>query len=286
MRALVVLALIANACGPCVEVITVPEATAPVLGPKFAAPCVPTDGHPCSFNLPGAPDAQPATLHRIVRFMAAGDTNTVGVIYPGTLGSYRTALWSTATANGMLMDFIGDQANGPGYSTTGGGTITLDGGLLDHGHEGFNYYAIEDWSSYYTRHQLARELRPDIVALNLGSYNVNQGGFNATTEATAYAALVDQILSDCTGLSSLFGDCKIIIVNVPPQSTGSYTTNAIAFNAQLATIAASRPRTVVVDLYTAVAPWGATNFYDAVNLNATGMAAWAPLMWSAMLRLF
>jgi len=256
----------------------------PDAGRRYSAsPCIATDGHPCSFNIADQnTDASTSAAHPVMRIMPCGDSNTQGPVSAGTEGAYRIGLWTRAQAARFQIDFVGDQNNGPGYNTDGGYVTGLDASLGDHNHEGLGGYTIETWQAYYQQHQLGREYHPDVLILQLGTNDITQGGFNATTELTNYAALVDEILSDCAGLSQLFGDCRIIITTIPPQHDTSITNNAIAMNVGLRTIAASRPRTMIADLYSAVAPYSVTNFYDDKHLNSTGQDVWAGIEYAAI----
>jgi len=251
MRALVVLALLSNACGPCVEVITVPEATAPVLGPKFAAPCVPTDGHGCSFTLPSDGNPAPVSQLNNLRLMPMGDDFVTDAAAADGNGSYRVEVWTRARADNFFITFVGSNTLGPGGDYLGVGDSSTIGSNKEEGHPG---YTIQNLFDSLNSYQQITEFQPDVVSLMIGSQDL-LGSYDMGVAESAYTTMLDKVLSDGVGQSRIFGDSVVFVCTLFYQNkSGTHAPNSAvdAFNAFLVTLVATRPRAKLVDTHAAL----------------------------------
>lgn len=150
--------------------------------------------------------------NRIARIMPLGDSITLGIsegvavtpepLRTQTVGGYRTVLWQQFLTDGLAIDFVGTQSNGPANL----------GDKDNEGHGGKTISFISDNVLDYLT-----ATKPDVVLLIIGTndtFAVEQpdGSFVETPVSTILAklsALIDQI-------NTFSSDIKLLVGSVPP----------------------------------------------------------------------
>ena len=153
----------------------------------------PTADEPDAAASDGAvPDADAnAPTPVVVRILPLGDSLTDGQFYAP--GGYRIRLWELLEAEGVAVDFVGSEQNGPDT-------------LPDRDHEGHNGWRIDEISEQADA-WLALH-RPDIILLMIGTNDMLQG--HALDEApTRLSALLDQLRAGAP-------DAHIVVAAIPP----------------------------------------------------------------------
>ena len=118
--------------------------------------------------------AVPVAAATPVKVMPLGDSITDGFDVPG---GYRVDLEDALQADGLAVDFVGTQRNGPA-------------GLADQQHEGHSGFRIDQLAAGVT--SWLTEHRPDVVLLMIGTNDLVQENAVATAPQRV-SSLIDRI---------------------------------------------------------------------------------------------
>lgn len=204
----------------------------------------------------------PATGPAPVRVLPLGASITHG----GEYGSYRAPLWELLTADGIPIDFVGSQSDGP-----------ADLPDRDHeGHPGWRITEIAERAAGWVE-----EHDPDVVLLHVGTNDLIQGA-TAREAAGDMDALLDT-------LTTADPELTVVLATLIPLHEGNAEwrrTNA-AF-ADLATRrAAAGDRVMLADMARG-GPSPGEEIPDGIHPNAAGFAAmaqvWHPVVVDALTR--
>jgi lysophospholipase L1-like esterase len=216
---------------------------------------------------PDVPDAGsynpcPATGPCLI--MPLGDSITDGA-GSSDGSSYRTALRTLATTDGLMLDFVGTQVHPSGHHE---------------GHSGWVIQQIRDSIDMFvanaTDSRNARA-RPHVVLLMIGTNDTNRN-LDLATAPTRLGDLVDRIATDVP-------DALIVVAQIVPNGDTNLDRNAVGpFNAAIPdlvrTRAAAGRHVVMVDMHSALNTM--TDFADGLHPNDRGYgrmaAVWFPVV--------
>jgi lysophospholipase L1-like esterase len=188
-----------------------------------------------------------------VRIMPLGDSLTDGFNVPG---GYRIELWSLLAADGLCVDFVGSQSNGPSS-------------LPDRDHEGHSGWRVDQIAEAVV--PWLRRSRPDVVLLMIGTNDVAQG-YALDGAPDRLGALLDRILETQP-------EVRVVVASIPPIRDPALERRVEAYNAALVGVAASKgARVSFVDAFAALGE--ADLDPDGVHVNEVGhrklAGVWAP----------
>jgi lysophospholipase L1-like esterase len=197
-----------------------------------------------------------------IRIMPLGDSLTVGHANPG---GYRPALRERLVADGLQIDFVGSQANGP---------LTL----ADQEHEGHSGWRIDQLSGSVVTWLEAHN--PQVVLLMVGTNDMVQN-FQVAAAPDRLGALVDQI-------TSTLPTAHVIVATIPRAGDQARLERILAYNAAIPDLVGAKgangERVTYVDVF-AVVDEGDLH-PDLVHLNAAGNSkiadAWYPAIRAAL----
>jgi lysophospholipase L1-like esterase len=190
-----------------------------------------------------------------VRIMPLGDSLTDGENIPG---GYRIELWSRLVADGLPVDFVGSQSNGPAS-------------LPDRDHEGHPGWRIDQIAGaagpWLTRYQ------PQIVLLLIGTNDVVQDA-NLDAAPGRLGALIDQI-------TATLPNCRVIVASIPRLRDRVWRQRAETYNVAIPAIVSTRgSRVAYVDAYSVLDDSDLIG--DGIHLTAGGdrklADAWYPVI--------
>ena len=119
------------------------------------------------------------------KLMAIGDSITAGEHQVEPIpGAYRINLWDNFVADGLNVDFVGSQSNGPTN--------------MDPNHEGHPGWTIDEISALVDTlvdNGLLATYRPDVVKLMIGTNDILHGDPTSTLE-TELSQLIDRITGE------------------------------------------------------------------------------------------
>lgn len=160
------------------------------------------------------------------KIMPIGDSITDGGhrVEP-TPGAYRIQLWKNFSADGLSIDFVGSQSNGP--STLG-----------DKNHEGHGGWKIGEITDLLVKDRLIKTYRPDIVLLEIGT---NDAGKSSPKEMSAdLSNLIDRIAQQSPRTLILVSSITPIDPNGSKQVRKKSVDNARDFNALIPSLVADK----------------------------------------------
>lgn len=153
---------------------------------------------------------------RIARILPLGDSITYGVISSASVnntesGGYRTYLWQKFTNDGITIDFVGSQTNGPSAT------------LGDRNHEGNRGKTIDWLEANIINNQKFSTANPDVVLLMIGTNDI---GENTVPE------MLDELESLIDRIAAFSPDLKLFVASIPPSNTGNAdrTTKTTQYN--------------------------------------------------------
>jgi serralysin len=133
----------------------------------------------------------------VPKIMPLGDSITAGQhSFSPTPGAYRIQLWSDLVDNGLKVDFVGSQSNGPNN-------------LGDKNHEGYPAYTIDEINNLLNNGTLTA-YKPDIITLMLGTNDALGKGGNSLSGM--YADLSNLINKITTQLPST----QLLVSSITP----------------------------------------------------------------------
>jgi Ca2+-binding RTX toxin-like protein len=140
------------------------------------------------------------------KIMPLGDSITAGTNHIKPVpGTYRIELWKDFSADGLRVDFVGSQSNGPKS-------------LGDKDHEGHGGWTIEEISALVNG-GLLDTYKPDVVLLMIGTNNL----WAPTREASAALSdLIDQITEQSP-------KTQLLVASIAPNA--KHANDVKAFNA-------------------------------------------------------
>jgi predicted alpha-1,6-mannanase (GH76 family)/lysophospholipase L1-like esterase len=188
--------------------------------------------------------------------MLLGDSITYGYDGKGTQGGYRTQLYNALRADGLNVDFVGSQSDGPAA-------------LADKNHEGHSGWriagiagSVDGWLGTY---------KPQVVALMIGTNDVVFNDDLANAPARL-GRLIDQI-------TAKLPDSRLLVSSITPEGDAALNAKVKAYNAAIPAIvrqkAAAGRKVGFVDMNASVAP---ANLFDGTHPDATGYGKMA-LVW-------
>ncbi|MFI7588041.1 GDSL-type esterase/lipase family protein [Spongisporangium articulatum] len=137
--------------------------TAPALNVAATAGAGATPSTTPSASASATPTPSPTPVARPLRVMPLGDSITWGNYYAG---AYRVTLWKKLKANHLKVNFVGSVSNGPSS-------------LGDHDVEAFSGWRTDQFNDDVAG--WLKTYRPDVVLLQTGSSDIEQGATGATT---------------------------------------------------------------------------------------------------------
>ncbi len=133
----------------------------------------------------------------VARIMPLGDSITFGTVEGKTgliSGGYRTEVWQRFGAEGLRLDFVGSQSDGPSAL-----------GDRDHeGHPGFKIAQIDAAVSGYLS-----SAKPDIVLLMIGTNDTGSSADTVSAMIGRLGALIDKIAGSSP-------DLEVLVAPIPP----------------------------------------------------------------------
>jgi lysophospholipase L1-like esterase len=201
------------------------------------------------------PTPTPTVIVGTSKVMPLGDSITDGLVVPG---GYRIKLWRNIMNNGLTVDFVGSQSNGPAE-------------LGDKNHEGHSGWRIDQidtningWMDTY---------KPKLVLLHIGTNDIGQN-YNLSSAPTRLSALIDKI---CAKLPA---GGKLYVAKLVPLN--GQDTNINNFNAQIPGIVQSKVNSgkpvYMVDMSVVTK----ADLADGVHPNQTGYDKMADVWFSAI----
>jgi lysophospholipase L1-like esterase len=193
-----------------------------------------------------------------IRIMPLGDSLTVGHTNPC---AYRLELRDRLVADGLQVDFVGSQANGPPT-------------LADQEHEGHSGWRIDQLSGSVVTWLDAHN--PQVVLLMIGTNDMVQN-FEVAAAPDRLSALVDQI-------TSTLPTAHVIVATIPRAGDPARLERVMAYNAAIPDLVGAKgangERVSYVDVF-AVVDDGDLH-PDLVHLNAGGNSKIAEAWYSAI----
>ena len=128
--------------------------------------------------------------------MPLGDSITAGEHSIGAVpGSYRIQLWERFQSDGLTVDFVGSQSNGPAS-------------LGDKDHEGHRSWKISKIRSNLVEQGLFQQYPSDVILLMIGTNDINSG--NSVSQIIAnLEQLIDQINAESP-------NSHLVVSSIPP----------------------------------------------------------------------
>ena len=154
----------------------------------------------------GAGTASAATATTL-RLMPLGDSITWGV-GSSTGNSYRGALWTDLSGEGHTLDFVGSGRNGT---------------MSDPDNEGHSGYRIDQISALADA--TVNRYRPNVVTLEIGTNDLNQG-YQVATAPARLSSLINQLTADAP-------DATVLVGSVIVSKSSTEEANRAAFNQQI-----------------------------------------------------
>ena len=202
--------------------------------------------------------------------MFVGDSLTVG--FASTVpGGYRSMLWN------LIVTYTGKTPNDCGWSTAG-----------SLGHSRICGASGERTDEILARVNLeAPAYAPECVFIHVGTNDTTQlasgGGPNTVSQSMGY---VTSILDKFRTANPT---CKVFICKIIDNQT--YPTQVNTYNTALTTLVQARAdyiagHVVLVDMYTILGAYSATNYFDATHLNARGYGKMAQGFYDAFITKF
>jgi len=157
-----------------------------------------------------------------LKIMPLGDSITYGVI--GTndknSGGYRTELWNKFVADGLKVEFVGSQSNGPES-------------LSNKAHEGHSGWRIRRIAGSVNKWLNASQ--PDLVLLMIGTNDTKKSSLRRMIDELS--ALIDQITAHSP-------DARLLVASIPPIHPAALpvirSLRAIYFNTAIPSIVNSK----------------------------------------------
>jgi lysophospholipase L1-like esterase len=214
-----------------------------------------------AWNFAGESSTSPPVTVRVdaLRVMPLGDSISTGVGMP-EYGGYRVELWNKAVTDGLAIDFVGSQTDGPAT-------------LPDRQHEGHSGARIDGISAGVN--SWLTNSNPDVVLLLIGTNDIWQNT-DLQNAPARLGALIDQILSRKPGVA-------IVVSSIPRWSDSVQNAKVIAYNAAIPGIVSERQalghRVLYVDSYEALM---LSDLQDGVHPNETGYAKMAEVWYAAL----
>jgi hypothetical protein len=194
--------------------------------------------------------------------MPLGDSITQG---DTDSDSYRRPLWKLLQGSGQRVDFVGSQ-----MQNNGGPPPNPDFDLDHEGHWGWRadevLARVEAW---------AREHRPDVVLVHLGSNDVFAGQDNAGT--------LDELAAIVGRLRAASPAVKVLLAQLIPARNASSNQRIVALNAGIPALAArlDTPSSPVMAVDQHSGFDAARELRDGVHPNAAGEARMAGVWFAA-----
>lgn len=197
-----------------------------------------------------------------VRIMAAGDSITRGVAGSSTGGGWREELSSLLGLSGVLVDFVGSQADGP---------------QSDNEHEGIDATACDHFVTNLSNR--VATYRPDYVLLSCGINDIRDAGGQDQEAVDALSDLGDAIAAAAP--------VPVFVADLVRYDGGVSVVEArhAAFNAGLEALVAQYPHATLVNRFGNLL--GPEDMADILHPNDSGYrkmgAEWADELASANL---